>query len=62
SAELPCEKKTCLGVNWTILRPIPAVARKAARSKVMLLTPKEKIDGPAEFYSLSLAIFVRLPT
>src|ERR1035437_5031920 len=38
SAELPCEKKGCLGFNWTILRPTPAVARNAARSKVMLLT------------------------
>jgi hypothetical protein len=57
SAELPCEKKTCLGFNWTILRPTPAVARKVARSKVMLFTSREKIDGPAEFYSLSLAVF-----
>src|ERR1017187_1273870 len=48
SAELPCEKKACLGFSWTILRPTPAVARKAARSKVMLLTSKEKIEGVAK--------------
>jgi hypothetical protein len=61
-AELPCEKKTCLGFNWTILRPTPASSRKAARSKVMLLTSKEKIDESAELYSLGLAIFVRYLT
>src|ERR1035437_3123307 len=48
SAELPCEKKACLGFKWTILRPTPAVARKTARSKVMLLTSKEKIEGVAK--------------
>src|ERR1035441_1502548 len=56
SAALPCEKKTCLGFNLTILRPAPACSRKAARANVMLLTSKEKIDGPAEFYSLSRTV------
>jgi hypothetical protein len=62
SAKLPCEKKACLGCNWTILRPTPAVARKAGRSKVMLLTSKAKIQGTIEFYSLGLADFVRFLT
>jgi hypothetical protein len=57
SAELPCEKKICLGFNWTTLRPTPASSRKAARSKVMLLTSKEKMDGSTAFYSLYLAIY-----
>src|ERR1035437_1940559 len=61
SAELPCEKKTCLGFNWTTLRPTPASSKKVARSKVMLLTSvgdprieeREKIDGPAKMTLLA---------
>src|ERR1035437_11187940 len=32
SAGLPCEKKGCLGFNWTILRPRPEWARNASTS------------------------------
>src|ERR1035438_752985 len=53
SAKLPCEKNACLGIKWTIVRPTPAVARKSARSKVILLTSKEKIDGAAKLTLLA---------
>src|ERR1039457_460672 len=46
SAEPPCEKKFSLGCNWTILRPTPAVARNAARSKVMLRTSANGMAPP----------------
>jgi hypothetical protein len=32
SAGSPCEKKASFGANWMILRPRPALARKAATS------------------------------
>src|ERR1035441_6229058 len=61
-AELPCEKKTCLGFNWTILRPTPASSRKAARSKVMLLTSKVMLTVPYKLYTLCLAYSVQFLT
>src|SRR5277367_6119805 len=46
SAGSPCEKKACLGLNSTILRPSPAFARK-------LRTSNEVLFGPAIDWSPS---------
>ena len=40
SAALPCEKKASLVFSWTIFRPSPAWARKAAGSKVSFSSSK----------------------